>query len=89
MNWYTCDDGNTISGDGCDSNCQTEAYFQCAGGDQYGPDVCVEVCGDGFNYGINECDDWNFEDGDGCNSTCFIETGWYCVTGAGATPTLA
>lgn len=25
----TCDDGNTVSGDGCDSNCQNEAGFTC------------------------------------------------------------
>src|SRR5690606_18921589 len=28
----TCDDGNTISGDGCSAECQVEVGFACPGG---------------------------------------------------------
>ncbi|MBK8156964.1 MAG: hypothetical protein IPK55_13760 [Streptococcus sp.] len=85
MKWHSCDDGNRISGDGCDANCMNEnIYWQCSGGSQFGPDICSEVCGDGKNHGTfaNECDDHNILSGDGCNATCFIETGYYCVGGS-------
>jgi cysteine-rich repeat protein len=32
-----CDDGNTISGDGCSANCTIEAGFACNGS----PSVCI------------------------------------------------
>jgi cysteine-rich repeat protein len=35
-----CDDGNTISGDGCSSTCQIEAGFICAGGSPTTITVC-------------------------------------------------
>jgi cysteine-rich repeat protein len=52
-----CDDGNTISGDGCTANCQKE----------------TPVCGNGKvekGFGGESCDDGNTKDGDGCNSKC-------------------
>jgi len=55
----TCDDGNTISGDGCSSDCQIEA----------------SVCGNGRLEFGETCDDGNTISGDGCSSTCQIETG--------------
>lgn len=39
---------------------------------------CSEICGDGFNFGINECDDGNVINGDGCNSECVVEDRWKC-----------
>lgn len=33
---------------------------------------CVEVCGDGKNFGMLQCDDGNQVDGDGCSKTCQI-----------------
>jgi len=30
---YQCDDGNTISGDGCSKECKLERYWSCTGGD--------------------------------------------------------
>ena len=38
-----CDDGNTLSGDGCSSTCQAEAAFMCTGS----PSVCIirALCG--------------------------------------------
>ena len=78
---YWCDDGNVYNGDGCDAYCILEYGYECLGGDFDFPDACREVCGDGFNIGINECDDRNFENGDGCDSNCFIENGFFCVGG--------
>ena len=43
---------------------------------------CIEICGDGFNFGMVECDDGNLMDGDGCDSKCFIEKGWNCTGGS-------
>lgn len=54
-----CDDGNTTSGDGCSSVCQTEA----------------SVCGNGAVEAGEQCDDGNTNSGDGCSSSCTTETG--------------
>lgn len=35
-----CDDGNTISGDGCSATCQVEADFECLGGNLVKADFC-------------------------------------------------
>jgi cysteine-rich repeat protein len=43
---------------------------------------CIEICGDGFNFGMVECDDGNLMNGDGCTSKCFIEKGWNCTGGS-------
>lgn len=43
---------------------------------------CIEICGDGFNFGMYECDDGNLANGDGCNSKCLIESGWNCTGGS-------
>lgn len=54
-----CDDGNTVSGDGCSSTCTTE----------------TGKCGDGIlDVATETCDDGNTVSGDGCSSTCQIET---------------
>lgn len=34
---------------------------------------CDEICGDGFNMGVNACDDGNSNGGDGCSAICTIE----------------
>ncbi|MDY0000975.1 MAG: DUF4215 domain-containing protein [Polyangia bacterium] len=52
-----CDDGNTVSGDGCSATCTTEAA----------------VCGNGRREGAEECDDGNTAPGDGCSPTCTFE----------------
>ena len=50
-NWIL---GNTISGDGCDSQClYVESGFNCT--DQ--PSQCSAFCGDGVRVGDEECDD--------------------------------
>lgn len=48
--------------------------------------ACVEICGDGKNFGLVECDDGNLINGDGCSSTCQIEDGWTCSGGTPTTP---
>ena len=35
-----CDDGNTVSGDGCSSTCTVEPNFICVGGSLTTPDIC-------------------------------------------------
>lgn len=65
----SCDDGNSVSGDGCDANCQQEAGWDCTGE----PSVCVPICGDHLVVGSEECDDGNLVSGDGCSSSCTLE----------------
>ncbi|MBK9031436.1 MAG: DUF4215 domain-containing protein [Myxococcales bacterium] len=55
-----CDDGNTVSGDGCSATCQTE-----------GPPPVD--CGDGVLDAGEQCDDGNTAGGDGCSATCQTE----------------
>ncbi|MCA1791409.1 MAG: hypothetical protein LC667_16645, partial [Thioalkalivibrio sp.] len=51
-----CDDGNTTSGDGCQSNCRVQDGYECTGS----PSVCApeaEVdCGDGIVDEGEDCD---------------------------------
>ncbi|MDG2306645.1 MAG: DUF4215 domain-containing protein [Candidatus Binatia bacterium] len=70
----TCDDGNRLSGDGCDSTCQSETGYDCTGE----PSTCDEICGDGLIVGGETCDDSGTDAGDGCSATCQIESGFNC-----------
>ena len=76
-----CDDGGTISGDGCSSSCTTESGFSC--NLVVDPTVCTALCGDGFIKGDEECDDAdgisNPQSGDGCSSTCKVEPAFSCT----------
>jgi len=75
-----CDDGNLISGDGCDSTCRIEWGWNCSGGNFTSRDSCAPVCGDGLVVAGREvCDDGNLLNGDGCNGTCIVELGWSCA----------
>jgi cysteine-rich repeat protein len=56
-----CDDGNTVSGDGCSADCKIET-------------PPPPVCGDGHLDQGEECDDGNTVSGDGCSADCKIET---------------
>ncbi len=56
-----CDDGNNVSGDGCNNLCQTEA----ADG---------SVCGNGIKESKEQCDDGNSLDGDDCTNICHNTT---------------
>lgn len=51
-----CDDGNTLSGDGCSSTCQLEEV--------------KPVCGNSKIEYPEECDDGNTWGGDGCSALC-------------------
>ena len=64
----TCDDGNLVALDGCDSACQVETATTTAA-------PVTAACGNGVLEAANfeECDDGNLLDGDGCSSTCTVE----------------
>jgi len=70
-----CDDGNTISGDGCDPDCKVEQGYTCAGE----PSACATACGDGLVAGAEACDDGNTISGDGCDPDCGVEPGFKCT----------
>jgi cysteine-rich repeat protein len=59
-----CDDGNTVSGDGCSATCQTEFNTKC---------------GNGQLDGNEQCDDGNTASGDGCSADCMVENGYDCI----------
>ena len=62
-----CDDGNTISGDGCSASCILE--------------VLTPICGNSAVEGSETCDDGNTISGDGCSSTCALEIPVGCGNG--------
>ncbi|HEY2774700.1 MAG TPA: DUF4215 domain-containing protein [Candidatus Binatia bacterium] len=62
-----CDDGNTVSGDGCNSTCQTEFC-----GDHVVND-CTIPRGRSIGFCPEQCDDGNTVSGDGCSANCKIE----------------
>jgi cysteine-rich repeat protein len=77
--YEACDDGNTVSGDGCSSACYVERGWICPKAGQ----PCVPppsmACGDGFLAPYKACDDGNSVDGDGCSADCRqVEPGWRC-----------
>lgn len=57
-----CDDGNTVSGDGCSSTCDIEHEA-----------AEEQECGNGVVETGEQCDDGNYVNGDGCNSACQLE----------------
>jgi fibro-slime domain-containing protein len=72
-----CDDGNIMSGDGCNAACQIEANFECPTPGQ--PCFSVSICGNGSLTGSEACDDGNTAAGDGCAADCrTVEPGWQC-----------
>ncbi len=81
----TCDDGNTVPGDGCSGECQVEDNAICDGPKE-GRHTCHTVkCGDSYvemvGSKVEQCDDSNTVNGDGCSETCEVETGWECEEG--------
>jgi cysteine-rich repeat protein len=80
-----CDDGNVFPGDGCDSNCQIEQYWNCLSyvySNENATSVCTPICGDGYVMDPEKCDDGNVEAGDGCDATCKLEAGYFCCEGS-------
>ena len=75
-----CDDGNTMSTDGCSANCEVETGYTCTA-PATGPSVCEMIgCGDGILQTGEDCDDHNTATGDGCDDMCHVETGYTCDT---------
>ena len=80
-----CDDGNTVSGDGCSADCTTvESGWKCPKGANNTGGPCTKIptnlCGNGIIDPGEGCDDGNTVSGDGCSSTCIPEAGWNCPT---------
>jgi len=74
INDESCDDGNTIPGDGCNQWCKKEGTGLCE------PMPC---CGDGYIDAAKgeECDDGNLDNNDGCSSSCKYEISPTTVSG--------
>ena len=73
----SCDDGNTLSGDGCNAICQIEANHICPNPGK--PCQNLAVCGNSILTSDETCDDGNTVSGDGCSADCqTVETGWQC-----------
>jgi len=69
----SCDDGNTVSDDGCSATCKLEIGYKCTGSSGQ-KSVCTHtVCGDGNVEGAEGCDDGNTVPFDGCSEDCQIE----------------
>ncbi len=85
-NGEACDDGNTVSGDGCNKLCQLEANYLCETPGQ--PCTNLAVCGNGYLTSDETCDDGNTKDRDGCSADCqTVEPGYQCrVPGKRCTP---
>jgi fibro-slime domain-containing protein len=72
-----CDDGNRVSGDGCNEQCLVaEPGFSCATPGK----ACQKIarCGDGVVAATEQCDDGNLTAGDGCSARCRVELGKKC-----------
>ena len=61
-----CEDGNTVSLDGCSSVCEVEIGWDCSLG------VCVRRCGNLVVDVGETCDDGNLLSGDGCDDGCQV-----------------
>lgn len=84
-----CDDGNTVSCDGCSADCSVKETG-CGDGIKCSPEECDEGsnnsdtgtctlscrkpgCGDNILQTGEECDDGNTVSGDNCSKTCKVE----------------
>jgi cysteine-rich repeat protein len=71
-----CDDGNTVSGDGCAADCLgIEDGYACPPGK---PCRMIARCGDGILAASEACDDGNADAADGCSPRCKVEQGYGC-----------
>ena len=74
----TCDDGNSVDGDGCAAACAVEIGFTCIDPSGPLPDTCITTCGDGIRAGREQCDDKNTIAADGC-TLCEVDEGFSCL----------
>ncbi|MEO7732471.1 MAG: DUF4215 domain-containing protein [Kofleriaceae bacterium] len=88
-----CDDGNTVSGDGCPAACVApcgdgvlDPHEACDDGNTVSGDGCAadcqsnEACGNGVRDPDEACDDDNHQSHDGCSSQCTVEQdGWFAL----------
>jgi cysteine-rich repeat protein len=73
----SCDDGNTLDGDGCYGTCRLEFGWTCPRFGQ--PCVQIYACGNGLLSPGEACDDGNTVSGDGCSGDCRqVQPGWRC-----------
>lgn len=79
-----CDDGNTVSNDGCTQLCKVECDW-CPGPPHT---INLTVCGNAILTSNEVCDDGNINSGDGCAGDCqAVESGYVCpVPGRRCTP---
>jgi len=91
----SCDDGNSISGDGCSATCQDEGLCgngvfdvsseTCDDGNKVSGDGCSSTCqkegtcGNSAVEAGETCDDGNTASMDGCNGACATEPGYTCT----------
>ena len=76
----TCDDGNTVNGDGCSSTCKIETCPTCGSCQCLGCENCFNCsncintkCGNGVLDPGEQCDDGNLNNFDGCSRVCTLE----------------
>ncbi len=70
----TCDDGNQVTGDGCNgTTCKVDSGWSCPTLGQ----PCVEVCRDGLVVGDETCDEGTATATGGCTA-CATQRGWSC-----------
>jgi cysteine-rich repeat protein len=74
-----CDDGNTVSGDGCRGDCMKiemcgdgviDVGEECDNTTSCEPNCTLPRCGNGILDPGEVCDDGNTMSGDGCNASC-------------------
>jgi len=84
-----CDDGDGMSGDGCDSRCEQEPGYTCVDSTTPPPaSVCTQTCGNGMPDAGETCDDGDTMGTDGCSATCQTETGFTCTTATTTVPSV-
>ena len=69
----TCNDGNKVSGDGCDQTGHVEVGFNCTTNRQTSLDLCYPICGDGIDTDMEQCDMGTLNGkGLGCTAACSL-----------------
>lgn len=77
----SCDDGNTLPGDGCTGICKVEPNWECLVPNK--PCVLKIECGNGNIEAGEVCDDGDKIDDNGCNATCKVQSVNYVCPVAG------